>query len=293
MLEPFLETIAPETDRPTLWRVSQRHLELLEVCPRKFQYTFLDRAIAPPRPESQTAIEAGSRFHLLMQQRELGLPIDTLMAGNPQLQQWVDTLLTSAPELFANALQPHVFRQAEHERTSPCNGFALNVRYDLLVADDIQAQILDWKTYPRPQNRQKLAQSWQTRLYPYILVETSQYVPEQVAMTYWYVRARHGSPATDSPATDSSAANALEAEPQFHRFEYSSAAHQQTHQDLTRLLAQLQHWLGEYQQGRSLPTAKARSGVCSICQGSAIADEAQESDLFSNFDLDRIPELPL
>lgn len=283
MLEPFLETSASEVDRPALWRVSQRHLELLEACPRKFQYTFLDRAIAPPSPESQTAIEAGSRFHLLMQQRELGLPIETMMAENPELQQWVDTLLTYAPELFADGLQPHVFRQAEHERTYSLQGFALNVRYDLLVADDTQAQILDWKTYPRPQNRQKLAQSWQTRLYPYVLVETSQYVPEQISMTYWYVRARRGSPAVDSP----------ESEPQYHRFAYSSAAHQQTHQDLTRLLTQLQQWLEEYQQGRSLPTAKARSGACQRCEGSAIADTAEEFDLFSNFNLDRIPELPL
>jgi PD-(D/E)XK nuclease superfamily len=197
MLDPFVSTRDPETDRPALCRVSQRHLELLETCPRKFQYTFLDRAIAPPRAESQTAIEAGSRFHLLVQQRELGLPIDILMAGNPQLQQWMDTLLTSVPELCVDPLPPRVFRQAEHERTFPLNGFALNVRYDLLVADEMQAQILDWKTYPKPQNRQKLAQSWQTRLYPYVLVETSQYVPEQVVMTYWYVRARHRSPEAD------------------------------------------------------------------------------------------------
>jgi PD-(D/E)XK nuclease superfamily len=288
MLDPFVSTRDPETDRPALCRVSQRHLELLETCPRKFQYTFLDRAIAPPRAESQTAIEVGSRFHLLVQQRELGLPIDILMAGNPQLQQWMDTLLTSVPELCVDPLPPRVFRQAEHERIFPLNGFALNVRYDLLVADEMQAQILDWKTYPKPQNRQKLEQSWQTRLYPYVLVETSQYVPEQVVMTYWYVRARHRSPEADVSGTESS-----EAEPQCHRFTYSSAAHQKTRQDLTRLLAQLQQWLGEYQEGRSLPTAKERMGTCPICQGSAIADDAQESDFFSNFNLDRIPELPL
>ena len=283
MLESVLETSAPETDRPALWRVSQRHLELLEVCPRKFQYTFLDRAIAPPSPESQTAIDAGSRFHLLMQQRELGLPIETMMAGDSQLHQWVNTLLDSAPELFADPLPLPVFRQAEHERTYSLNGFALNVRYDLLVADETQAQILDWKTYPRPQNRQKLAQSWQTRLYPYVLAETSQYAPEQISMTYWYVRARQGFPTIDSP----------EIEPQFHRFAYSSTAHQQTREDLMRLLTQLQQWLEEYQQGRSLPTTKARSGTCQRCEGSAIADATDEFDLFSNFNLAQIPELPL
>jgi PD-(D/E)XK nuclease superfamily len=281
----MLDLFLPETDSASLWRISQRHLELLEACPRKFQRAFLDRTIAPPSPESQAALEAGSRFHLLMQQRELGLPIETLLEFDPQLRQWVDTLLDTAPELFAPNGQR--FRQAEHERTCSLLGFLLNVRYDLLIADESQAQILDWKTYPRPPQQRKLGESWQTRLYPYVLVETSQYVPEQVSMTYWFVR--------------SSGDRSAPPEPQFHSFPYTADAHDRTRQDLTRLLTQLRHWLDDYQHSRTFPTTIERSGFCRICQRSGTHDTPGESlrerdaatplEDLANLNLAEIPEI--
>jgi hypothetical protein len=61
-----------------------------------------------------------------------------------------------------------------------------------LIADDL-AQILDWKTYPKPQNRRWVEQNWQTLLYPYVLAETSDYLPEQISMTYWFVQSEQPS----------------------------------------------------------------------------------------------------
>jgi hypothetical protein len=34
----------------------------------------------------------------------------------------------------------------------------------------------------------KLAKNWQTRLYLYVLAETSAYPPDSLSMTYWFVQ---------------------------------------------------------------------------------------------------------
>jgi ATP-dependent exoDNAse (exonuclease V) beta subunit len=58
----------------------------------------------------------------------------------------------------------------------------LTVIYDLLIEAEDNAQILDWKTYPQPKEQNRLAKDWQTRLYLYVLAETSDYLPEQISM---------------------------------------------------------------------------------------------------------------
>jgi hypothetical protein len=67
-------------------RLSQGQLNLLETCPRKFQHIYLEQLGSPTTPEQQAHQAWGSRFHLLMQQRELGLPIEALMAADDQMQ---------------------------------------------------------------------------------------------------------------------------------------------------------------------------------------------------------------
>ncbi|WRH66448.1 MAG: PD-(D/E)XK nuclease family protein [Planktothrix sp. GU0601_MAG3] len=36
----------------TQFRLSQQHLNLLSLCPRKFQYTYLDQLVSPTSPET-------------------------------------------------------------------------------------------------------------------------------------------------------------------------------------------------------------------------------------------------
>ena len=67
-------------------RLSQNHLHLLETCPRKFQETYLDGLVSPITWEEEENMAWGSRFHLLMQQGELGLPIQGFMAEDRELQ---------------------------------------------------------------------------------------------------------------------------------------------------------------------------------------------------------------
>jgi hypothetical protein len=97
----------------------------------------------------------------------------------------------------------------------------------LILFEVDRATILDWKTYLKPEKVDKLAKNWQTRLYLYVLAETSAYPPESLSMTYWFVR--------------------LPQTPESITFPYNAQLHDRARQDLSRLLANLDRWLLDYQ----------------------------------------------
>jgi PD-(D/E)XK nuclease superfamily len=229
-----------------LLRLSQGQLNLLERCPRQFQHTYLEQLNSPPDPEHEEKQTLGSRFHLLMQQREMGLPIDSFLQADNQLQSWMSAFSDAAPEILTPAGNGQTFRESEHYRTLQVQEYLLAVIYDLLIADNQQAQILDWKTYPKPQNKRKLEQNWQTRLYMYVLAETSQYLPENISMTYWFVQS--------------------EGKPQSIKFSYNTVQHQQTAKKLNKLLSQLTNWLELYYQQEQFPQVLDGSKACEYCQ---------------------------
>jgi PD-(D/E)XK nuclease superfamily len=237
-----------------LLRLAQGQLNLLTICPRKFQYTVLDQFSTPTSPEQQEHINRGNRFHLLMQQHELGLSRDLSPDLEEQkLQQCVVDLVQAAPDLFA----PARLRQSEHRRTLEVDGYAIATIYDLLILHDTQAQIIDWKTYPRPQKADRLAKNWQTRLYLFVLAETTDYAPEQISMTYWFVE----------PGKT----------PQSLRFQYNTILHQQTQKDLAQILAQLTEWLKNYDAGNSLPQVDERQGYCQTCPFAARCHKTKQA----------------
>ncbi len=228
----------------SLTPISQGQLNLLETCPRKFQHIYIDQLGTPVSPEQQERLTWGSRFHLLMQQRELGLPVESLVEEDAQLHHWVTVLVNAASDVLTP--DPQTFRESEHCRTLNFQGYLLTVVYDLLIEDEKSAQILDWKTYPQPKNRQWLAQDWQIRLYLYVLTETSDYFPEQISMTYWFVKSQP--------------------RPQSLKFTYDAAQHEKTRQDLTKLLTQLTEWLQRYQSDRiPFPQVTAPAHACGDC----------------------------
>ena len=225
-------------------RLSQGQLILLERCPRQFQHTYLDGLGSPTSLEQQERLSSGSRFHLLMQQRELGLPIDDLVKGDEQLQTWMNAFAGAATEILTPV--DGEFRESEHCRTLQVQEYLLTVIYDLFIARTNTCQILDWKTYPKPQDRRKLAQNWQTLLYMYVLAETSEYLPEQISMTYWFVQS--------------------DDKPQSLTFTYSNTLHQQTEKKLNSLLSQLTNWLKRYEIGEQFPQVSEGSKTCDYCQ---------------------------
>jgi hypothetical protein len=117
-------------------------------------------------------------------------------------------------------------RAAEHSRTLSHGDYLLTVIYDLLITYPEEAKIFDWKTYLKPEKTEKLAQNWQTRLYLYVLAATSPYAPEQISLTYWFVKEQ----------------------PRSLTFNYSQQQHEQTAADLEALLHQLDGYQENYWQ---------------------------------------------
>jgi hypothetical protein len=268
-----------------LLRISQGQLNLLEHCPRQFQHTYLEQLRPPTNPDYEEKQLLGSRFHLLMQQREIGLEIASFLQNNSQLQSWMKAYERSAPEILTDATENETFRESEHYRTFQVENYLLTVVYDLLIVDKEKAQILDWKTYPKPQNKRKLQYDWQTRLYMYVLAETSNYPPENISMTYWFVQSE-------------TKLNSI-------KFSYSSLQHQQTENKLDQLLKKLTVGLQAYQQGEQFPQISEGSKTCNYCQYAArcqrVAVKTGEKSSSQNLpgvdnilmNLDNIQEVPL
>lgn len=258
-----------------LLRLSQGQLNLLEACPRKFQHTYLEQLSSPLDPEHEERQTLGSRFHLLMQQREMGLPIDSFLEADAQLQSWMAGFANAAPEILTPT-DNQTFRESEHYRTLQVQDYLLAVVYDLLIADNQQAQILDWKTYPKPPSKRKLEQNWQTRLYMYLLAETSEYLPENISMTYWFVQS--------------------EGKPENIKFNYNTTQHKQIDKKLNQLLNQLTIWLEGYQQNQPFPQVRDGSKVCDYCQFATRCDRTEVTEETANnllVNIDSIQEVSL
>jgi hypothetical protein len=227
-----------------LIRLSQKHLTILENCPRQFQDIYLEQ-LASITPSEQRAKQTwGKNFHLLMQQRELGLNLDNFLTENPEISRYFNALLNQEPELFTP--QENQFREAEHRRTFSINDYFFTVIYDLLIANENQVQIIDWKTYLQPPKQEKLAKNWQTSLYLYALVSTSDYLPEQISFTYWFVK--------------------LPNKPEKITIHYDSQQHKKNHQDLTKLLKRLDKNLTNYfEYGRNFAHPSGNK-KCKYCQ---------------------------
>ncbi|MGF1520870.1 MAG: PD-(D/E)XK nuclease family protein [Leptolyngbyaceae cyanobacterium] len=255
-------------------RLSQGQLSLLEYCPRRFQHTILESLTVPSSPSLLEGQQWGDRFHLLMQQCEMGLSIDPVLAQNSELQACVEQLKSQAPDLF-DSTGEH-FRQSEHGRSLVFNGYWFTVVYDLLRQWRDRAEIIDWKTYLKPKDLAYLQQDWQTRLYLYVLVETTPLEPSQVAMVYWFVRARNP--------------NTQAVEPQQVRIPYSTARHAQTQQDLTHLTHQLTQLLATNEAFPQRPPGSPKCDLCPFairCQ----RGDARPADTFELPSLDAIEEV--
>ncbi len=205
-------------------RLSQGQLNLLQTCPPQFQRIYLDSLANPTSLEQLEKQNWGSQFHLLMQQRELGLPLDSLLREDSQLNRAIDALLDATPEIWQQ--DNNIQREAEHCRTLNFENKIFTVIYDLLVIEDNKARIIDWKTYLEPENQAKLQSNWQTRLYLFVMAETSSYLPEQIEMTYWFVK--------------------LPKKPKSVTFKYDRDRHERTRKDLIDLISQLDLYLQEY-----------------------------------------------
>ncbi|MEM9567374.1 MAG: PD-(D/E)XK nuclease family protein [Cyanobacteria bacterium P01_E01_bin.34] len=198
-----------------LQRITQSHLRLLDSEPHRFARLYSDGLELPTHTRNSAANERGKQFHQLLHQQSLGLPIASLVDGNPDLKRYFQAFQTCPPPLLDGK------QLAEYPLASPWGDFQLYGVVDLLVEAGDRAQVVDWKTYWRARSFEELVNDWQTRLYLFLLAETSEYSPEQVSMLYWFA----------------------EAPQSYIEIFYSSKAHHKTYNDLANLLDLLAEWL--------------------------------------------------
>jgi CRISPR/Cas system-associated exonuclease Cas4 (RecB family) len=177
--------------------ISQGHLNIWGICQRRYQYSFLEELSLPEADlQRKKNLLLGSNFHLLMQQKELGLDVSSLASSDPKLRSWLTAFEHQPPEMIKGdrlcehrrTLEMTIQMSLHHSDNSDRNQayFVLTAIYDFLILGDREAQILDWKTHQIAIAAEKLKTNWQTRLYLYLLAKTTSYVPEQLSMTYWF-----------------------------------------------------------------------------------------------------------
>jgi PD-(D/E)XK nuclease superfamily len=253
-----------------MMRLAQGHLKRLAECPRRFQYVVLQGEGGITAPEQQQRLDRGKQFHQVVEQVGLGLPIVGLEAP---LVRWWQAFQAIEPQLATLGSGERVIdRAVELEQTLLLGQTVLVGVYDLLLLGEKGAEIIDWKTYAKPEDVETLRLDWQTRLYLYLLAENSGFAPENLAMTYWFLGGNS---------------------PQSWRLEYDATQHQTTAQDLETLLGQLNAWITDYDAGLALPQVSQDRNLCPSCPFSQRCDRVGVSQGAMIDRLDLIPERPL
>lgn len=266
-----------------LTTLTQGHLKLLDLCHRRLQYTYLDQLAAPEDPEMLERQRWGTRFHLAMQQREMGLSLDALLAQDPELANAIRALEEQAPDWFgptSNPAEPELLRQSEHRRSLAWGPYELTVVYDLLRLTPHSGHIIDWKTYRQRPRKPQLAKDWQTRLYLYVLAETTDLDPAQLSMTYWFVPPPAGP--TERKASRPGAVTLT----------YSQSKHRATTRDLKRLITHLDGLLAT-QDFRKVDAAKGHCSQCPFALRCQRTEAPVDPLLAPVPNLETIAEIPL
>lgn len=180
-------------ESPAALTLSRYKLATFLACQRRFQLRYLQEYPWPSAPQDDEWREAGRRgeqFHRLLQRHFLGLADEESLAGDRRLREWWHTFCEEGPVLSPGRRLP------ELDLTVPVGRHRLTGRFDLLVLGEEAVHIYDWKT-TAPRTESDLRDDWQTRLYLALAAEGSMALypgkksiaPEQVTLTYWFVRA--------------------------------------------------------------------------------------------------------
>lgn len=179
---------------PSNFQFSASSLQDFADCPRRFQLRYMLQAEYPapaaePLAETESAIERGERFHLLMERHFRGLPIRTDGLDDELRALWDAFVAGPLSNLSEAYRRPEVNISV---KPSWANGLRFTAKYDLLAYEpSLGAVIVDWKTSKRPR-RTTLDRRLQTILCPLLLVDAAPSLfgttlaPEQISLVYWF-----------------------------------------------------------------------------------------------------------
>jgi hypothetical protein len=232
---------------PSDFSLSQSSLQTYSDCKRRFWLTYIRQLPWPavevtPIQEHETMMRLGKAFHRLVQRAEIGIDPDLLAADLPDpLHLWFSGYRHHRPQdvptgvleieysisVPLNIVLPDASSHAEsfgQPHTDDQPAYRLTALFDLLaVQPGERAVIIDWKTARYRPNINSVQRRFQSRVYPYVLVEASRHLPwgpldpEQVEMRYWYTAA------PDQPIN----------------FRYDSAQHAENGREFRRILAEI------------------------------------------------------
>jgi hypothetical protein len=174
-------------------------------CPYRFYLRYIMRTkwpalVVDDATEFELRIQAGARFHRLIQQYLVGIPEARIseMADedpHPDLRTWWESFLTYVPPWLDG--QPYV----ETTLTTSLAGQRLVAKYDLILvmpsralrSEDSRLIIFDWKTSQKAPRVDWLLDRLQTQLYCLVLADASPLFlnvqaiePGQITMNYWF-----------------------------------------------------------------------------------------------------------
>jgi CRISPR/Cas system-associated exonuclease Cas4 (RecB family) len=182
-----------------LTTLSQSSLQDYVDCPRRFYLRYLQRLSYPaiesePAVENEKHIQEGEYFHRLAQQYWVGIPAEQIskLANTENLKKWWENFLNDK-DLTGLSEADLIGQYPEYTLSAPLGDFRLLAKYDLIVTENNQATVYDWKTYRKRPRNEWLSARMQTRIYRALLVRAGAHLnngqpfaPEQIEMVYWF-----------------------------------------------------------------------------------------------------------
>ena len=182
---------------PQGFNYSQSSLTAFERCRRQFLLRYVER-LAWPAPltdqlgEWEAAADRGRAFHQFALQESLGMDVEDAVqrSCDPLLAAWWRNWREQPPVVPEGA----VF--GETMLSVPLAGRRLVAKFDRVVLTDAgRAWIFDWKTGRKKPEQAAYAQSWQTLVYRFVLVEAGAVLnggralaPDDVTLVYWHAQ---------------------------------------------------------------------------------------------------------
>ncbi len=242
-------------------------------CQRRYQLRYFEERpwpVASPAGQEEYARVSGERFHQLIHQYFLGLPVEDAQIGDSQLLSWWRRFKAYEPDL------PDGDRLPELSLDVSLGKHRLNGRIDLLILSAEAAHIFDWKTTSRPKSPIQLGQDLQSKIYLALVVQAGTILPKPVnpdrlTLTYWY-------------ANDPSSSITVP---------YSQLEHRKNWQELQSIAAEIaNHEPGEGEWTKTLDLKQCERCCYQILCGRSTAtqDLSGWADAEVGFSLD--PEMP-
>lgn len=190
-------------------QIDYKQLEILATDPEKFPEFEPESIYTPGFCDGVNILS--QQFHLIMQQIGMGLSVEPLLNNSPQLKAWVEKV---QPIISTHAIA----KSWNISLQKPIDNNLLVAQYDLIIEREERLIAINWSIQSCPQNYQQLLESWQTQLRLFLLLENSNFSPEQIGISYLLVNAKSA--------------------PIYH-FEYSRQQHEEFQQKLAGILSKL------------------------------------------------------